>query len=197
MFGWLRRWWRAPRGGPMLRVAGGRAVIAAGVTARVRGFWLDERPVTNGDWLAFHQATGCGCPPWMFRPGWEDPAQPVVGVTLDEARAYARWAGKRLVRVAEWARAAGAGPYPWGDATPTATRAVFGHRAGTPPAAVGGRDEGRGPWRHQDLVGNVWELCEGGVACGGFRGSEDPRRELRVRMKVDERSAGVGFRCAR
>lgn len=188
MFGWLGRWLRRPRGGPMLRVRG---------RVGVGGFWLDERPVTNGDWLAFHQATGRGCPPWMFRPGWEDPLQPVVGVTLAEAATYARWARKRLVREAEWARAAGAGVYPWGDALPTGKRAVFGHRAGTPPVGVGGRDEGRGPFGHRDLVGNVWELCEGGVACGGFRGSEDPRSGLRVRMKPEERSAGVGFRCAR
>lgn len=197
-FAWLGRLFgRRPRGGPMLRVRGGRALLPGGVRRRVGGFWLDTHPVTNAEWLAFHQATGAPCPPWMFRPGWEDPTQPVVGVTLAEATAYARWARKRLPRELEWARATGLAPYPWGDGTPSAKRAAFGHKPGTPPEGIGGRPEGAGPFGHHDLVGNIWELSAEGLACGGFRGSDDPKSALRIRLKPDERSAGVGFRCAR
>ena len=53
---------------------------------------------------------------WQTAAGRED--HPVVYVDLDDARAYARWAGKRLPTEEEWQYAA-QGPdgriYPWGD----------------------------------------------------------------------------------
>ncbi|MCC6625709.1 MAG: formylglycine-generating enzyme family protein [Deltaproteobacteria bacterium] len=178
-----------------------RGLVRVGRRRRlVWGFELDVRPVSNADWLAFLQATtGAGrparaaCPAWMYRPGFDDPDQPVVGITQAEARAFARWAGKRLPTEAEWLRAAGPDAYPWGAAPASKGRAVFGAKA---PAAPG-RPDGRGPFGHEDLVGNVWERLADGVARGGFWGSADPRREARLVIGPDEISAGIGLRCAR
>ena len=53
---------------------------------------------------------------WSVPPGKE--RHPVVWVDLDDARAYARWAGKRLPREEEWHRAAGVHSlWPWGIAS--------------------------------------------------------------------------------
>jgi formylglycine-generating enzyme required for sulfatase activity len=84
------------------------------VTATLRPYWIDPKPVTNGQFDAFLKATG-------YRPQCLDrflhhwggatcPAQlrdkPVVYVDPEDARAYAAWAGKRLPTEWEWQHAA-------------------------------------------------------------------------------------------
>jgi iron(II)-dependent oxidoreductase len=52
-----------------------------------------------------------------------------VWVTREQARAYAAWAGGRLLTDTEWARACQGNvgrAYPWGEAAPDAKRANFG-----------------------------------------------------------------------
>ena len=103
----------------MGRVNGGMVRLPSGGWGVVLPFALDLRPVTNREYLQFIQAKKKRTPEWMHRRGFDDPDQPVVGITYKEARAYARWAGKRLPTEKEWIRAARAGqakPYPWGDA---------------------------------------------------------------------------------
>jgi formylglycine-generating enzyme required for sulfatase activity len=200
-----RHWKRKRRDGvaraaPMLRVPAGFARMPDGRRRWVWGFSLDVRPVSNADWLAYAQATGAACPPWMFRPGWDLPEQAVVGITQREAEAYARWLGKSLPSERQWQRAAGAASYPWGEQAPDGGRAVFGrlphrHRDARPEA--GERALGAGPYGHHDLGGNTWERLRGSVARGGFWGSPDPRAALRLVIGPEERSGGVGLRCAR
>jgi formylglycine-generating enzyme required for sulfatase activity len=75
---------------------------------------IDSQPVTNSQFAAFLQATGYRPPIGdNFLKHWAGrtcPApfrdQPVVYVSLDEARAYAAWAKKRLPSEWEWHRAA-------------------------------------------------------------------------------------------
>lgn len=167
-------------------------------------FLLDARPVTNGDWEAFVQATDAKRPPWMYRPGVGEPEQPVVGVTLEEARRFARWAGKRLPTSREWLRAARAGDerrQPWGDdEEATAAHAHLVSRASGCSAEVvdaEARPRGRGPFGHRDLVGNVWEWCADGSARGGFWGLADAWVGSVLEHEApDRRVAGIGFRCA-
>ncbi|TAH37165.1 MAG: hypothetical protein EYC70_09300 [Planctomycetota bacterium] len=83
------------------------------------GFWVDENPVSVGEFAEFCRATGRACP-WTWAPGFAEnrPTLPATGITWDEAVAYAEWKGKRLPTYAE-REVATRGPwmekFPWGE----------------------------------------------------------------------------------
>lgn len=110
----------------------------------VAPFAIDRHPVTVGQYAAFVEATGYrtvaerrgwslvyGADYWQGTPGasWRRPAghgvdydppadHPVVHVAVEDAEAFAAWAGKRLPTEAEWELAARGPEYrlwPWGD----------------------------------------------------------------------------------
>lgn len=94
---------------------------------------------------------------WELPKGCE--ALPVVHVDYDDAEAYARWAGVRLMTEFEYQRA-GRGKevraYPWGNAfdpdraLTNAARALAPHAVGSQPGGATGEGV-------HDLCGNVWE----------------------------------------
>jgi formylglycine-generating enzyme required for sulfatase activity len=129
---------------------------------------MDETLVTNAQFADFLQAAGyCPTHPEKFLHHWVDgrpPAgredHPVVYVDLDDARAYARWAGKRLPTEEEWqyaAQGADGRKYPWGDRLEPG-RANGGETGGTTP--VKAYPAGRSPCGCYDMCGNVWQWTE-------------------------------------
>jgi formylglycine-generating enzyme required for sulfatase activity len=140
-------------------------------------FALDETPVTNAQYARFLRAGGyrpehkenflkhwrAGRPP----AGKED--HPVVYVDLDDARAYAGWAGKRLPSEEEWQYAAqgtDGRTYPWGEHLEPG-RCNQGETNGTTP--VKAFPAGRSPFGCYDMCGNVWEWTESSYSDGRTR----------------------------
>ena len=145
--------------------------------ARVGPYGMGLTLVTNAEFARFLAATNYsplhaqnfikhwtgGEPP----PGLGD--HPVVYVDLNDARAYARWAGKRLPTEEEWQYAA-EGPealrYPWGnELKPDACNG--GENGGT--ASVTAFPAGRSPFGCYDMCGNTWEWTESERSDGATR----------------------------
>jgi gamma-glutamyl hercynylcysteine S-oxide synthase len=139
---------------------------------RLRPFHVDRTPVTNAQFHRFVTATGYrprdahnflkhwvdGAPP----RGWEN--KPVVWVSLEDARAYATWAGKRLPHEWEWQYAAqgtDGRTYPWGDEWDDACVPPQSTAREMPvPADVDAHPRGASPFGVLDLVGNVWQWTD-------------------------------------
>jgi formylglycine-generating enzyme required for sulfatase activity len=102
--------------------------ISAGSPLASPRFRLGRTPVTNLQYAAFLASGRVSPPPWWSDPRFASPAQPVVGVSWDDAVAFCDWlteAGRgrwRLPTEAEWELAMCGGrispPTPWGDAVP-------------------------------------------------------------------------------
>ena len=124
----------------------------------LKAFYIDRHPVTNAEFERFLKASGYRpaddhnfLRDWKdgrVPPGWE--AKPVTWVSLEDARAFARWAGKRLPREWEWQYAAQGTDgrrYPWGEAWDRgAVPAPEKGRALRHPADVGTHPRGASPF---------------------------------------------------
>jgi iron(II)-dependent oxidoreductase len=89
--------------------------------------------------------------------GFED--HPVAETTWAGARAYCTWRGARLPTEAEWeaaARGTDDRMFPWGDASPNASRAFVSGRSGV-TAPVGGRPAGASAFGVHDMSGSLAE----------------------------------------
>jgi gamma-glutamyl hercynylcysteine S-oxide synthase len=195
---------------------------------QINSFWIDKYPVTNDQFKKFLDAT-------HYRPkddlnflhdwsngsypaGWDN--KPVTWVSLEDARAYASWAGKRLPHEWEWQYAAqgtDGRTYPWGnewtvDAVPVPEKS----RTMRGPDAVNAHPKGASPFGVMDLVGNVWQWTEefqdehtvGGILRGGSyyqpQGSIwyfpqayklNQHGKLLMMAPSMDRSGALGFRC--
>jgi formylglycine-generating enzyme required for sulfatase activity len=117
-------------------------------------FYVDKTEVTNAAYAAFSDATHRELPAGFAR---EKPDYPVVNVSIIDAQAFARWAGKRLPSAREWEKAARGTDgrlYPWGNESDPA-RANVGTKQMQPAA---GMVNGASPSGALNMVGNVWEL---------------------------------------
>ncbi len=208
----------------------------------VPAFLLDECPVTNADFLAFVTAN----PKWRrsqvsrifadesylghwagdLEPGTQAPPDaPVVRVSWFAARAYARWAGKRLPTTAEWELAAAAGyTSPDGRKDEALQRDLYAWLARPVPPVQAGVATARPDFHGvRGLHGLVWEWVddfntamvtgesrgdaglERDLFCGaGAVGAKDPtdyaafmRAALRSSLQANNTTTSLGFRCAR
>ena len=124
-------------------------------------FYIDKYEVTNAQYKKFVDATGHK-PPEHWEGGSIPPGKenhPVVFVSLEDAKAYAKWAGKRLPSEAEWEKAARGTDgrlFPWGNKFKRRHANTDEARKGdTTP--VGSYEKGKSPYGVYDMAGNVWE----------------------------------------
>ena len=196
---------------------------------QMKSFWIDTYPVTNAQFKKFLDATHYHpqddlnfLRDWKdgsFPAGWDN--KPVTWVSLEDARAYAAWAGKRLPHEWEWQYAAQGRDgriYPWGnDWNANAVPVPDKGRNMRGPDAVDAHPEGKSPFGVMDLAGNVWqwteEFTDDHTRAAILRGGEyyQPQGSMwyfPVTYKLNEhgkfllaapsldRSGGIGFRCA-
>ena len=196
--------------------------------ADVKAFYIDRYPVTNAEFKKFVDGTHYrpkddhnflrdwkdGAPP----AGWEN--KPVTWVSLEDARAYAAWAGKRLPHEWEWQYAAqgeDGRTYPWGSRwDPSAVPAPEKGRNLRGPDDVKAHPRGASPFGVEDLVGNVWQWTDeyldehtrGGILKGGSyyqpQGSHwyfpqayrlGEHGKLLMMAPGKDRAGTLGFRC--
>jgi formylglycine-generating enzyme required for sulfatase activity len=195
----------------------------------MKPFYMDRTPVTNAEFKRFLDSTHYHPhDDHNFLRDWSEgqypvgsAEKPVTWVSLEDARAYASWAGKRLPHEWEWQYAAQGSDgriYPWGNQWDPAAVPVpdIGRTAAT-PANVTAHPQAASPFGVLDLVGNVWQWTDefedaqtrSAVLRGGSyyrpQGStwyfpqgyrlDEHGKYLLMAPSLD-RSETIGFRCA-
>lgn len=141
-------------------------------TLGIKSFYIDKYPVTNKQFKAFltaskyHPADDHNfLKDWVngsYADGTAD--QPVTWVSIEDARAYAKWAGKRLPHEWEWQYAAQGTDgrlYPWGnDKSKSNYPAPDTTRAMRKPTKVDEYPGGASPFGVMDMAGNVWQWTD-------------------------------------
>ncbi|EIM03334.1 sulfatase-modifying factor protein [Rhodanobacter thiooxydans] len=191
-------------------------------------FFIDRTPVTNAQFRDFLDASGWRPrDPHNFLHHWRDDAppqgwehKPVTWVAIEDARAYAAWAGKRLPHEWEWQYAAQGDDgrrYPWGnDWDETMVPATNRGRTLRAPDDVDAHAAAASPFGVLDLVGNVWqwtdEYADEHTRAAILRGGSsyqpqtshwyfpqahrlDQHGKYLLMAPCKDRSGSVGFRC--
>jgi hypothetical protein len=193
-------------------------------------FFIDRTPVTNAEFKRFVDAAHYVpaddhnfLRDWHggnYPKGWGN--KPVTWVSIEDARAYAEWAGKRLPHVWEWQYAAqgtDGRTYPWGlEWRASAVPPVSHSRTRPPPADIDAFPSGASPFGVLDMEGNVaqWtdEFTDAHTRAAVLRGGDfyrplgalwyfpksdrlDEQEKYLLVSPGRDRSGVVGFRCAK
>jgi len=163
----------------------------------IPSFAMDRFPVTNREYFEFMQSTRYQPSDTVHflrhwnsgRPRKGEEEMPVVHVSIEDARAYAAWKGRRLPTEAEWQYAAQAGDgreWPWKQSKPVKREVQYVNetlsvtrlvgidpgRCNTgdgKPYPVGRYPKGKNPYGLEDLVGSVWQLTDDTWESGSYR----------------------------
>lgn len=167
-------------------------------------------PVTNAEYARFLAARPAHPKPhYWYDPRFNNPSQPVVGVTWHDAVAYAAWLTRalaaegrlpagmvvRLPLETEWEKAATWGlrarakrRFPWGDqwvagaANVAETRAGADGKSRWATTPVGCFPGGVSPYGVYDLIGNVWEWTASSIESASGRSSAAGQRTAFSRL---------------
>ena len=196
----------------------------------IASFYIDKYPVTNAEFKKFLDATQYHPKDDLnFLNDWKNGSypdnwgnKPVTWVSQEDARAYAKWAAKRLPHEWEWQYAAQGTDgrvYPWGNAW-DASKVPVPDRGRTMrgPDDVDAHAGGASPFGVVDMVGNVWQWTDeyvdehtrAGILRGGSyyqpQGSiwyfpqayrNDQHGKLLLMAPSYDRSGALGFRCVK
>ncbi len=175
-------------------------------TKNVSSFYIDKFEVTNKQYGVFLRETGHRKPKFWNSRVFNHPDQPVVGVGWADARAYAKWAGKRLPSEEEWEKAARGKDgriWPWGN-NPAGEMYNGKTQGNFAPARVGSYPKGASPYGVMDMAGNVYEMTTGiwGTSDRAMRGGSylntGAYTRTMFRWAPDDSTDGaswLGFRC--
>jgi formylglycine-generating enzyme required for sulfatase activity len=165
---------------------------------QIKSFYIDRFPVTNAQFKKFLDASRYHpkddlnfLRDWKsgsYPDGWAN--KPVTWVSIEDARAYAKWAGKRLPHEWEWQYAAqgkDGNLYPWGNtpstvSSPASEQAAMLRGSGetdggpvrqlnlipapdrgrtlTAPDDVNAHPAGASAFGVMDMAGNVWQWTD-------------------------------------
>ena len=192
-------------------------------TDTLPAIYIDRTEVTNAAYRQFSEEKGHPLPAGFPQ---DRPDLPVVNVTIDDARAFAAWAGKRLPNAREWEKAARGTDgriFPWGNELDM-SRANLGGQGLRPVTDL---TEGKSPCGALNMLGNAYEIVDEAVvpserALDRFKNMNppatrnEPWTEIRGLSYVDRweyagnsglwdsgsvparfHGAGIGFRCAK
>lgn len=199
----------------------------SGKTIQVDSFLIDRFPVTNSQYYEFVMSSGyrpadttrflCHWKNGTFRQGQE--RYPVVNLSLEDMKAYAKWAGKRLPTEAEWQLAAQGKDnrkWPWGNEF----HGALCNNSFARPTPVDAFIKGQSPYGASDMVGNVWQMTGDmyfngsyymSVIRGGsyykpesswryIQGGPQSLDKTQILLMVSpgfDRSSTLGFRCVK
>ena len=205
---------------------------------KLKPFYIDEHEVTNVQFMKFVEDRGYRRKEFWDEEGWAlverkcrtkdkkgyGPRSwntddnyggillndyPVVAISWYEARAYAKWAGKRLPTDEEWEYAAGYDPatgtkriFPWGNQW----QKQWGNFLNRKPLPVANfKKTDVSPWQCYNMGGNAAEWTVSAEGKPGLRGGSFMTGEWSAKARITNirRSRAVarpgytGFRCAR
>jgi formylglycine-generating enzyme required for sulfatase activity len=194
----------------------------------LKSYYIDKTPVTCAEFKRFLDAARYRpkdnhnfLRSWTngsFPQGWGE--KPVTWVSIEDARAFANWAGKRLPHEWEWQYAAQGVDdrlYPWGNDKDESRVPPFENgREQRAASDVNAFPQGASSFGVLDLVGNVWQWTDefrdahtrSAILKGGSYYRPDKSmwyfpqaRQLNQHGKYlllapsIDRSATIGFRC--